>query len=54
MLTYLLLSNGTHFKRPETIPAQYSAVKEFTSHQLDLSRPTVHANFAHIANGVHV
>ena len=39
MLTYLLSAMAP--KRTETTPAQ-----EFTSHQLDLRRPTVHANLA--------
>ena len=53
MLTYLLLSNGTQANRDHSCPVQ-RCFKEFTSHQLDLSRPTVHANFARIANGAHV
>ena len=53
MLTYLLLSNGTQANGDHSCPVQ-RCFKESTSHQLDLSRPTVHANFAHIANGAHV
>ena len=50
MLTYLLLCNGTKANGDHCCPVQ-RCFKEFTSHQLDLSRLTVHANFAHIANG---
>ena len=45
MLTYLLLSNGTKANGDHARPAQH-CLKEFTSHQLDLRRPTVHANLA--------
>ena len=44
-LTYLLLSNGTQAKGDPYCPVQ-RCFEEFTSHQLDLSRPTVHANLA--------
>ena len=46
MLTYLLL-------RDDSCPVQ-RCFKEFTSHQLDLSRPTVHVNFVLIASEAHV
>ena len=52
MLTYLL-SNGTQANGDHSCPVQ-CCFKDFTSHQLDLSRPTVQANFAHIANGAYV
>ena len=46
MLTYLLLlSNGTQANRDPSCPVQ-RCFEEFTSHQLDLRRPTVHANLA--------
>ena len=43
MLTYLLLSNGTQANGDHSCPVQ-RCFEEFTSHQLDLRRPTVHAN----------
>ena len=45
MLTYILLSNGTQVNGDHTCSLQ-RCFKEFTSHQLDLRRPTVQANFA--------
>ena len=42
MLTYILLGNGNG---DHSCPVQ-RCFEEFTSHQLDLRRPTVHANFA--------
>ena len=53
MLTKLLFSNGTQANGDHSRPVQ-RCFKEFTPHQLDLSRPTVNANFAHIANGAYV
>ena len=52
-LTYLLLSNGTQANGDHSCPVQ-RCFEEFTFHQLDLSKPTVRANFAHIANGAHM
>ena len=43
VLTYLPLSNGTQANGDHSCPGQ-SCFEEFTSHQLDLRRPTVHAN----------
>ena len=43
MLTYLPLSNGTKATGDHSCPVQ-RCFEEFTSHQLDLRRPTVHAN----------
>ena len=45
MLTYLPLSNGTQANGNHSCPVQ-RCFEEFTSHQLDLRRPTVHANLA--------
>ena len=45
MLTYLLLSNGTQASGDHSCPVQ-RCFEEFTSHQLDLGRPMVHANLA--------
>ena len=45
MLTYLFLSNGTQANGDHSCPVR-SRFEEFTSHQLDLRRPTVHANLA--------
>ena len=45
MLTYLLLSNGTQANGDHFYPVQ-RCFEEFTSHQLALRRPTVHANLA--------
>ena len=45
MLTYLLLSNGTQANGDHSCPVR-SRFEEFTSHQLDLRRPTVHTNLA--------
>ena len=45
MLTYLLLSNGTQLNGDHSCPLQ-RCFEKFTSHQLDLRRPTVHANLA--------
>ena len=45
MLTYLLLSNDTQVKGNDSCAVQ-RCFEEFTSHQLDLRRPTVHANLA--------
>ena len=45
MMTYLLLSNGTQADGDHSCPVQ-RCFEEFTSHQLDLRRPTVHANLA--------
>ena len=45
MLTYLLLSNGTPANGDHSCPVQ-RCFEDFTSHQLDLRRPTVHANLA--------
>ena len=53
MLTYLPLTNGTQANGDHSCPVQ-CCFEEFTSHQLDLSWPTVHANLAFIANGAHV
>ena len=44
MLTYLLLSNGTQ-ANGDCCPVQ-RCFEEFTSQQLDLRRPMVHANLA--------
>ena len=44
MLTYFL-SNGTQASGDHSCPGQRCFAK-FTSHQLDLNRPTVHANLA--------
>ena len=45
MLTYLFLSNCTEANGDHSyrVPRHF---EEFTSHQLDLRRPTVHANLA--------
>ena len=53
MQTYLLLSNGTQANGDHSCPVRHY-FKEFSSHHVDLSRPMVHANFALIANEVHV
>ena len=45
MLTYLLLGSDTQAKGDDSCPVQ-RCFEEFTSHQLDLRRPTVHANLA--------
>ena len=45
MLTYLLLSNGIQENGDRSCPVQ-RCFEEFTSHQLDLRRPAVHANLA--------
>ena len=45
MLTYLLPSNGTQTNGDHSCPVQ-RCFEEFTSHQRDLRRPTVHANLA--------
>ena len=45
ILTYLFLSNGTQAKGDHSCPVR-RRFEEFTSHQLDLRRPTVHANLA--------
>ena len=45
MLTYLLLSNGTQANGDHSCQVQ-RCFEEFTSHQLDLRRPTAHANLA--------
>ena len=45
MPTYLLLSNGPRANGDHFCLVQH-CFEEFTSHQLDLRRPTVHANFA--------
>ena len=45
MLTYLLLSNGTQVNGDHSCPVQ-RCFEEFTSHQLDLRRPTIQANLA--------
>ena len=45
MGTYLLLSNGTQANGDRSCPVRRS-FEEFTSHQLDLRSPTVHANLA--------
>ena len=45
MLTYLPLSNGTQANGDHSCPVR-RCFEEFTSHQLDLRRPTVHANLA--------
>ena len=45
MLTYLFLSNGTQANGNHSCPVR-RRFEEFTSHQLDLRRPTVHANLA--------
>ena len=45
MLTYLPLSKGTKANGDHSCPVQ-RCFEEFTSHQLDLRRPTVHANLA--------
>ena len=45
MLTYLFLSNGTQANRNHSCPVR-RRFEEFTSHQLDLRRLTVHANLA--------
>ena len=45
MLTYLFLSNGTQANGDHSCPVQRRS-EEFTSHQLDLRRSTVHANLA--------
>ena len=46
MQTYLpLLSNGTQVNGDHSCPVQ-RCFEDFTSHQLDLRRPTVHANLA--------
>ena len=53
MLTYLLLDNETQAKGNHSCPAQ-RCFKEFTSHQLDLSRPTEHMNTALIRSEAHI
>ena len=45
MLTYLLLSNGTQAKGEHSCPVR-RCFEDFTSHQLNLRRSTVHANLA--------
>ena len=45
MLTYLFLSNGTQANGDHSCPVR-RRFEEFTSHQPDLRRPTVHANLA--------
>ena len=45
MPTYLLLSNGTQANGDHSCPVR-RRFEEFTSHQLDLRRPTVHTNLA--------
>ena len=45
MRTSLLLSNGTQANGDHSCPLQ-RCFEDFTSHQLDLRRPTVHANHA--------
>ena len=45
MLTYLFLSYGTLANADHSCPVG-RRFEEFTSHQLDLRRPTVHANLA--------
>ena len=45
MLTYLLLSNGTQANGDHSCPEQ-RCFEDFTSHQLDLRRPTLNANLA--------
>ena len=45
MLTYLFLSNGTQASGDHSCPVR-RRFEEFTSHQLDLRRPTVHVNLA--------
>ena len=45
MLTYLFLSNGTQANGNHSCPVR-CRFEEFTSHQLDLRRPTVQANLA--------
>ena len=45
MLTYLFLSIGTQANGDHTCPVR-RRFEEFTSHQLDSRRPTVHANLA--------
>ena len=45
MLTYLLLSYGTQANGDHSCPVQ-RCFEELSSHQLDLRRPTVHANLA--------
>ena len=45
MLTYLFLSNGTQANGDYSCPVR-CRFEEFTSHQMDLRRPTVHANLA--------
>ena len=44
-LTYVILRNGTHANGDHTCPVQ-RCFEDFTSHQLDLRRATVHANLA--------
>ena len=43
MPTYLFLSNGTQANGDHSCPVR-RRFEEFTSHQLDMRRPTVHAN----------
>ena len=45
MLTYLPLSNGTQVNGDHSCPVQH-CFEDFTSHQLDLRRLTVHVNLA--------
>ena len=45
MLTYLPLSNDSQANGDHSCPVQ-RCFEEFTSHQLDLRRPMVHANLA--------
>ena len=53
MLTYLLLSSDKQAKGDHSCPVQ-RCFEEFTSHQLDLSRPTEHMNPALIRSEAHM
>ena len=53
MLTYLPLCNGTQENGDHPCPVQ-RCFEDFTSHQLDLRRPTVHDNHALKAKEAHM
>ena len=53
MMTCLLLSTGTKASGDHSCPVPH-CFEEFTSHQLDLRRPTVHADLALKANEAQV
>ena len=53
LLTYLLFSNNMQAKGDDCCPVQ-RCFEEFTSHQLDLSRPTEHMNPALIRSEEHM